>query len=175
VLKGVNFAIGAGDVLGVIGPSGSGKSTLARLLVGVWPSVVGRVRLDGADIYQWNKGELGPHLGYLPQDIELFAGTVSENIARFGEVDAEKVVQAAKRAGVHDLILHFPKGYDTLLGDGGAGLSGGQRQRLAWPAPCTATRRCWCWMNQTRTWTMWAKRRWCAPSMTCASAARPSC
>jgi ATP-binding cassette subfamily C exporter for protease/lipase len=130
VLKGVNFALAAGDVLGVIGPSGSGKSTLARLLVGVWPAAVGRVRLDGADIYQWNKGELGPHLGYLPQDIELFAGSVSENIARFGEVDAEKVVLAAKRAGVHDLILHFPKGYDTILGDGGAGLSGGQRQRL---------------------------------------------
>jgi ATP-binding cassette subfamily C exporter for protease/lipase len=130
VLKGLNFAIQSGDVLGVIGPSGSGKSTLARLLVGVWPAVMGKVRLDGADIYQWNKGELGPNVGYLPQDIELFSGTISENIARFGEVDAEKVVQAAKRAGVHELILHFQKGYDTLLGVGGAGLSGGQKQRL---------------------------------------------
>lgn len=130
ILKGVNFAINAGDVLGVIGPSGSGKSTLARLLVGVWPAMMGKVRLDGADIYQWNKAELGPFLGYLPQDIELFAGTVSENIARFGEVDAEKVVLAAKRAGVHDMILHLPKGYDTLLADGGGGLSGGQKQRL---------------------------------------------
>lgn len=130
VIKGLNFAIAAGDVLGVIGPSGSGKSTLARLMVGVWPSAVGKVRLDGADIAQWNKDDLGPHMGYLPQDIELFGGTVSENIARFGEVDAEKVVQAAQRAGVHEMILMLPKGYDTVLGDGGGGLSGGQKQRL---------------------------------------------
>lgn len=130
VLKNLTFALAPGDVLGVIGPSGSGKSTLARLLVGVWPSAVGKVRLDGADIYQWNKDQLGPHIGYLPQDIELFGGTVAENIARFGDVDSEKVIMAAKRAGVHDLILHFPKGYDTLLGDGGAGLSGGQKQRI---------------------------------------------
>ena len=130
IVKGVSFAIAPGDVLGVLGPSGSGKSTLARLLVGVWPSMIGKVRLDGADIYQWNKAELGPHVGYLPQDVELFAGSISENIARFGEVDAEKVVQAARRAGVHDMILQFPQGYDTKLGDGGAGLSGGQKQRI---------------------------------------------
>lgn len=130
VIKGLSFALVPGDVLGVIGPSGSGKSTLARLLVGVWPAAVGKLRLDGADIFQWNKDQLGPHIGYLPQDIELFGGTVSENIARFGEVNSEKVIAAAKLAGVHEMILHFPQGYDTQLGDGGAGLSGGQKQRI---------------------------------------------
>jgi ATP-binding cassette, subfamily C, bacterial exporter for protease/lipase len=130
VIKNLSFAIVPGDVLGIIGPSGSGKSTLARLLVGVWPSAMGTVRLDGADLYQWNKDELGPHIGYLPQDIELFGGTVSENIARYGEMDAGKVIEAAKRAAVHDIILQLPQGYDTVLGDGGAGLSGGQKQRI---------------------------------------------
>ena len=130
VIKNLSFTLVPGDVLGVIGSSGAGKSSLARLLVGVWPAAVGLVRLDGADVYRWNKDELGPSIGYLPQDIELFAGTVSENIARFGEVEAEKVVAAATITGVHDMILQFPQGYDTMLGDGGAGLSGGQKQRI---------------------------------------------
>ena len=129
-IRNLSFSIAPGEVLGILGPSGAGKSTLARLLVGIWPAAAGKVRLDGADVYQWNKDELGPSIGYLPQDIELFAGTVSENIARFGEIDSEKVILAAKRTGVHDMILHFPQGYDTLLGDGGAGLSGGQKQRI---------------------------------------------
>lgn len=131
VLKNLNFTLAPGDILGVVGPSGAGKSTLARLLVGVWPAALGKVRLDGADLYQWNKQELGPSIGYLPQDIELFAGSVSENIARFGEVDPEQVIAAAKRTDVHDMILQLPQGYDTPLGDGGAGLSGGQKQRIA--------------------------------------------
>ena len=130
VLHNVSFAVEPGDVLGIIGPSASGKSTLARLLVGIWPVSDGIVRLDNADIYQWNKDELGPYIGYLPQDIELFAGSIAENIARFNEVDSEKVIEAAKLAGVHELILRFPHGYDSIIGNGGAGLSGGQKQRI---------------------------------------------
>ena len=131
VLKNLNLSLRPGDCLGLIGPSGSGKSTLARLLVGVWPAAVGTIRLDGANVYQWNKDELGPNIGYLPQDIELFAGTIADNIARFGAVDSEKVVAAAQLAGVHELILRMPKGYDSFIGDGGAGLSGGEKQRIA--------------------------------------------
>ncbi|WP_340609112.1 type I secretion system permease/ATPase [Xenorhabdus bharatensis] len=130
VLQDISFSLEAGDILGVIGPSASGKSTLARLLVGVWQAQKGVVRLDGADIYQWNKDELGSHIGYLPQDIELFAGTIAENIARFNDIDAEKVIEAAEKAGVHDLVLNLEQGYDTLIGAGGMGLSGGQKQRI---------------------------------------------
>ena len=130
VIKGVGFALVPGDVLGVLGPSGAGKSTLARLIVGVWPAAAGHVRLDGVDVFLASKDALGPHIGYLPQDIELFAGSVSENIGRFGGIDPEKVVLAAKRTGVHEMILRFPHGYDTQLGEGGAGLSGGQKQRI---------------------------------------------
>jgi ATP-binding cassette subfamily C exporter for protease/lipase len=130
ILKNLSFAIAPGEVVAVIGPSASGKSTLARLLVGVWPAVTGSVRLDGASVYDWDKAELGPHLGYMPQDIELFDGTVAENIARFGEVDAEKVVEAARRADMHEQILRLPMGYDTALGTDGSNLSGGQRQRI---------------------------------------------
>ncbi|WP_417541717.1 type I secretion system permease/ATPase [Methylophaga thalassica] len=129
-LRNVSFSIAPGDVLGIIGPSGAGKSTLARALVGIASTAAGHVRLDSADIFQWNKHELGPYIGYLPQNIELFAGTVSENIARFGEVNPSKVISAAQQAGVHDMILRLPEGYDTRLGDDGAGLSGGQKQRL---------------------------------------------
>ena len=130
VIHNLTFSISPGDILGVIGSSGAGKSSLARVLVGIWASAAGKVRIDGADIYKWNKEELGPSIGYLPQDIELFGGLVSENIARFGEMDPEKVVTAAKRAGVHDLILRLPNGYETVINDGGAGLSGGQKQRI---------------------------------------------
>lgn len=130
ILQQVSFQAQPGEVVGVIGPSASGKSSLARLLVGVWPSIGGKVRLDGADVYQWNKLELGQAVGYLPQDVELFEGTVAENICRFGPVDPGKVVTAAKMAGVHDMILKFAKGYETEIGEGGSHLSGGQRQRI---------------------------------------------
>ncbi|WP_426105919.1 type I secretion system permease/ATPase [Pseudomonas sp. TWR1-1-3] len=129
-LANLSFTLPAGQVLGVIGPSGCGKSTLARLLIGVWQPLAGKVRLDGAELSQWDKHQLGPHLGYLPQDIQLFAGTIAQNIARFAEVDADKVLAAAQLAGVHLLILQLPDGYETRLGEGGAGLSGGQKQRI---------------------------------------------
>ena len=129
-LRGISLAIEAGDILGVIGPSGAGKSTFARAALGIWPAAAGKIRLDGADIVAWNRDELGPYIGYLPQDIELFEGSISENIARFGEVDAEQVIQAAQMADVHDLILRLPEGYDTLIGASGGTLSGGQRQRI---------------------------------------------
>ena len=130
IIKGVSMEIEAGDAVGIIGPSASGKSTLVRAILGVWPLQNGKVRLDGADIHQWNNIELGPHIGYLPQDIELFEGSISQNISRFGELIPEEVVEAAKIAGVHEMILKLPHGYDTVVGPGGASLSGGQRQRV---------------------------------------------
>ncbi len=131
ILKNVSFALEPGEVLGVIGPSAAGKSTLARALVGVWPAASGKVRLDGADVYSWDKQQLGAHIGYLPQDVELFEGSIAENIGRFGEIDSDQVIEAARQAGMHEMILHFPKGYDTPIGAGGSFLSGGQRQRIA--------------------------------------------
>ncbi|MBF0255732.1 MAG: type I secretion system permease/ATPase [Gammaproteobacteria bacterium] len=130
VLSGVGFDLPAGETLGIIGPSAAGKSSLARVILGLWPIRAGEVRLDGADITQWNRNELGPYIGYLPQDIELFDGSISENIARFGEIDPTKVVEAAQMAGVHEMILQLPEGYDTLIGQSGGALSGGQRQRI---------------------------------------------
>ncbi|AJQ47882.1 type I secretion system permease/ATPase [Pseudomonas putida] len=131
IVRGVSFSLVPGESLGIIGPSASGKSTLARLLVGVWPAQAGKVRLDGADIFTWNKAELGPWLGYLPQDVELFEGSIAENIARFAEVDSDAVIRAARSSGVHDMILRFPQGYDTRLAADGTPLSGGQKQRIA--------------------------------------------
>ncbi len=129
-LKGISMKIEKGDVVGIIGPSAAGKSSLARVMLGLWPLSNGVARIDKADISQWDREDLGKYVGYLPQDIELFEGTVSQNIARFGEVEPEKVVEAASKAGVHEMILKLNEGYDTKIGPGGASLSGGQRQRI---------------------------------------------
>lgn len=130
-LNGIDMQLNKGEVLAIIGPSASGKSSLARAMVGVWGASHGSIRLDGADISQWDAEALGPHIGYLPQDIELFDGTVAENISRFGATDANKVIEAATLAGIHQMVLRFPQGYDTALGPAGLGLSGGQKQRIA--------------------------------------------
>lgn len=130
VIKGISFRAPPGASVGVLGASAAGKSTLARALLGIWPAQSGKVRLDGADMFHLDRAAVGPHLGYLPQDIELFEGSIAENIARFGEVDATKVVEAAQIAGVHEMILRLPQGYDTVIGAHGGALSGGQRQRI---------------------------------------------
>ena len=131
MLRHIAFALKPGEVLAVIGPSASGKTTLARMLVGLWPPLAGTVRLDGADISAWNKAELGRHLGYVPQNVELLAGTLAENIARFGDADTAALHEAARAVGLHDWITALPQGYDSPVGDEGVMLSGGQRQRVA--------------------------------------------
>jgi ATP-binding cassette subfamily C protein EexD len=130
VIKGISFSIDPGVFVALIGPSASGKSTLARALLGIWPTANGAIRFDGAEIAHWDRALIGPYVGYLPQDIELFDGTIADNIARFGALDSEKVVAAAKATGVHDMILHLPQGYDTEIGSTGGALSAGQRQRV---------------------------------------------
>lgn len=130
IIRDVSFSLAAGDILGIVGPSASGKSSLARLLVGVWKPLQGVIRMDGADISNWPSGRIGQYIGYLPQDIELFAGTIAENIARLDDPDSELVITSAKLTGLHEIILQMPNGYDTQIGEGGAILSGGQRQRI---------------------------------------------
>jgi ATP-binding cassette subfamily C protein RsaD len=130
-MKQASFRVEPGACIGIVGPSGAGKSSLLRGIVGVWPCSSGVIRLDGYDIKQWDPERLGKHIGYLPQDIELFSGTVAQNIARFQEYESQDVIDAAALAGVHEMVQGLPQGYDTPIGDGGASLSGGQRQRLA--------------------------------------------
>lgn len=131
IINNVSLALKPGEIVAMIGPSGAGKSTLARLMVGVWRASRGNVRLDGADVYTWDRHEFGPHIGYLAQEVQLFPGTIKENIARLNEGDDAAIIKAAQLAGAHDLILHFPKGYDTEIKTGRFSLSGGQQQRIA--------------------------------------------
>lgn len=131
ILRGINFSLQPGEAMGLIGPSAAGKTTLVRLLLGNITPRLGHVRLDGMDVAQWDPDDLGQYCGYVPQDIELFSGTVRDNIARMGEGDPEQIVAAAQLAGCHDMILRFPKGYDTPVGESGSALSGGERQRIA--------------------------------------------
>jgi ATP-binding cassette subfamily C exporter for protease/lipase/ATP-binding cassette subfamily C protein EexD len=131
IINNISFQIKAGELIAIIGPSGAGKSTLARLMIGALKPTSGSIRLDGVDVYTWERTDFGRHVGYLPQDIELFNGTVKDNIARMGVCDDESVIAAAKLAEVHEMILHLPKGYDTTIGDNSYVLSGGIRQRIA--------------------------------------------
>ena len=130
ILKGLNVAFKAGEVVAIVGPSGAGKSTLVRCIMGIWPETKGKVLLDNKEIESYSRDDLGPHIGYLPQDIELFDGSIAENIGRFGQIDSQLVINAAIKTGIHDMILRFPKGYDTPMGEAGSMLSGGQRQRV---------------------------------------------
>ena len=130
VLRGISLALRPGEVLGILGPSAAGKSSLARVLVGVWSTAHGKVRIDGAEISHWAPERLGRHIGYLPQDVELFSGSIAENIARFNELDEVEIITAARMAGVHDMVQALPAGYNTQIGEGGHALSGGQRQRI---------------------------------------------
>jgi ATP-binding cassette subfamily C protein EexD len=129
-VKGVSFNLSAGESLGIVGPSAAGKTSLARAILGIWPLAAGTVRIDGAELGQWDRDELGSHLGYLPQDIELFDGSIAENICRFSSQNSEKIIDASKLAGIHEMVLQLPDGYDTQIGATSGLLSAGQRQRV---------------------------------------------
>jgi ATP-binding cassette, subfamily C, bacterial exporter for protease/lipase len=141
IIQGISAEFAPGEVIGIVGPSGAGKSTLARCLLGIWPQRGGRVLYDGVPIEQLSREAIGPQLGYLPQDIDLFDGTIAENIGRFAEVEPAEVVEAARMAGIHEMVLRLPKGYDTPIGEFGSILSGGQRQRLGLARACLGSPR----------------------------------
>jgi ATP-binding cassette subfamily C exporter for protease/lipase len=131
VLDNINIDFESGKLISIVGASGAGKSTFARCLIGIWPHIDGAVLIDSVDVRDWSRQSLGPQIGYLPQEVELFDGTIAENICRFGEIDSDAIIEAAKRADIHDMVLRLPKGYDTPIGLAGRMLSGGQRQRIA--------------------------------------------
>ncbi len=151
IVRGVSFEVPAGSVLAVIGPSGSGKSSLLRVMLNVWRPLTGEMRLDGTELHHWNDDELGAHIGYLPQDVELFPGTIEQNIARFTDAAQSAVLEAATKAGAHEMIQQLPDGYNTMIGEQGARLSGGQRQRIGLAGRYLATHRSSSWMSRTQT------------------------
>ena len=147
IIKGISLIIEAGTQLAIIGPSAAGKSTLARAILGLYQPASGSVRLDGAEIEQWDREQLGRYIGYLPQDVELLEGSISENIARFGDIDPDQVVAAAQAAGIHDMVLHLPEGYDSKIVGNGNVLWPDSGSDWGWPVPCMAIPRLFCLTN----------------------------
>jgi ATP-binding cassette subfamily C exporter for protease/lipase len=163
IIRGIQLALMPGEVLAVVGPSASGKTTLARMLVGLWPAMSGKVRLDGADVHAWDKSELGPYVGYLPQGVELLDGTIAENISRFGELDMAQVEAAAKLVGLHDLIWPCLTHTTRVLAVTGRCCQEVNVNALVWRVLCMANPFLWCSTSPTQVWTKQAMPRWLLP------------